>query len=75
MPLPRRLSGSRSVRYWVIVSLGVCRISIFHYPGSVCVYQCSAASPDEAVEVEAFGGVLKESSHLMFLDITRPSDM
>lgn len=67
MPLHRRLSGSRSLRYWVIVSLGVCGVSIFHYPPGrgvevcVCVrggtkeggYQCSAVSSDEAVKDEA----------------------
>lgn len=42
MPLPGRLSGSHSVHYWVIVSVGLCGISIFRYlpAEGVCVCVC-----------------------------------
>lgn len=49
MPLPRRLSGSRSICYWVIVSDGVCGGSVFSTigppgrRGGECVFVCEEA--------------------------------
>lgn len=62
MPLPGRLSGSHSLHYWVIVSLGLCGITIFHYlPPSVCVCVCAEASSEEEVEVEPVEGLQPSS--------------